>query len=507
MMHEPSTDHFLLTVVHLQRESETPLYRQLYNGLRQAILEGQLAPGARLPSSRDLADLLGVSRNTVLGAFDQLLAEGYLKTRVGSGTYVTERLPEAYVQAYRRRPERAGREGAADSRSKRSLSQRGRAFAAHFRGGAGAEIRPLFAINRPDLDAFPFDVWSRLAARCLKELPRSRFGYGRGEGGLRRLQEAIAGYLRAARAARCEPEQIFVVAGSQQALFLAAQVLLDRGDAAWLENPGYRGAWAALACADAQLLPAPVDGEGLNVEQAQRVGEARLAYVTPSHQFPLGYTMSLARRTQLLQWAEANDAWIIEDDYDSEFRYSGAPLGSLQGLDVNQRVIYVGTFSKVLFPGLRLGYLIVPPDLIGAFTVARGAMTLSPPVLAQAVLARFMEEGHFARHIRRTRTRYGRRCQALVTAIEESAAGALQSGPSEAGLHLTAWLPPGTDEQAVREAAAARDVTVTPLSAFCLEPLARPGLVLGFGSAPVDDIRGGVQRLAQAVDEARKRRE
>lgn len=498
IMDNSQPDAFLLSVAHLDRDADRPLYRQIYAGIRQGILKGRLAPGLRLPSSRDLADLLGVSRNTVLNAFDLLLAEGYLEAQVGAGTFVTERVPEEYLNAYRRRAPQPAAE------RQRTLSRRGRSFARHYRAGSPADTYRVFPHTFPDVDAFPFDVWSRLTAKCLRETPPPRFGYGSGQGSYRPLQEAIAGYLRAARAGHCEPEQIVIVAGSQQGLFLAGQVLLDRGDPAWIEDPGYMGARAALLCADADLLPVPVDQEGFDLKAAQRAGPARVAYVTPSHQFPLGHTMSLARRTRLLHWATSSDGWIIEDDYDSEFRYSGAPPASLQGLDVNQRVIYAGTFSKILFPRLRLGYLLVPQDLVQAFVVARGAMSLAPPFLAQAVLAEFIERGHFTRHIRRMRTRYAQRRDAFVEAIEEELGGVLELGPSDAGLHVTAWLPEGLDEMAVWRRAAENKVTVLPLSRLCLRPPKRPGLVLGYAAAPIEEIRSGVQRLAQGIEEATK---
>ncbi|HZD11108.1 MAG TPA: PLP-dependent aminotransferase family protein [Candidatus Binatia bacterium] len=497
-MNRSRADAFLLAVPHLDHSSEQPLYRQIYSGIREGILQGRLVPSLRLPSSRDLAELLGVSRNTVLNAFDLLLAEGYLDAQTGAGTFVTEKLPEEYLNALQRKaPEQA-------IPRRRTLSRRGASFAQNHAAGRPARLFPVFPHGIPDLAAFPFDVWSRLTAKRLRETPPYHFGYGQAPGGYEPLLQSIADYLGAARAVRCTPEQIVVVSGSQHGLFLAGQVLLDPGDRAWIEEPGYLGAHAALLYAGAEPVPVTVDAQGLDLAAAKRAVPARLAYVTPSHQLPLGYTMSLARRTRLLQWAANSDGWIVEDDYDSEFRYKGAPLPSLQGLDVNRRVIYVGTFSKTLFPGLRLGYLVVPEDLVEVFITARNAVSLAPPFLAQAVVNDFLEQGHFSRHIRRMRRRYARRRDVFVAAMQEELGDIVQLGPSDAGLHVTAWLPPELDDVLVWQRAQENEVTVLPLSWLCQQPPARKGLVLGFALAPEEDIRSGVQRLARAIEEATK---
>jgi len=485
---------FTLSFIHLDREARTPLYRQIYNAIREAILQRRLAPGVRLPSTRDMADLFEVSRNTVVNAFEQLMAEGYVEARVGSGTYVTDRLPEAFLQAYRSEPRVRPQD------EQRTLSQRGRSFARHYQPPSPPPDHSLFLHSRPDVDAFPFETWARLAAKRYRNLPRRLFGYGRDPAGYRPLREAIAGYLQTARALRCEPEQVVIVAGSQEGLYLAGQVLLDPGDRAWIEDPGYMGARSALLCADAELCPVPVDADGVDVDAgAEKAAGARVAYVTPSHQFPLGGTMSLARRSRLLQWAAASDAWILEDDYDSEFRYNGPPLASLQGLDVNRRVIYAGTFSKVLFPALRLGYLVVPEDLVEAFAVARSVVQLSVPIFNQAVLADFMDGGHFTTHVRRMRTHYQKRRDVFVESVERELGGCLELGPADAGLHVTGWLSRDVDDEAVARRAAASGVAVLPLSRLCLAQPRRPGLVMGFGAARPEAIPDGVRRLGQAI--------
>lgn len=485
-------DTFPLGLLSLEREGETPLYQQLYAGIRQAILERQLAPAARLPSSRDLAELLGVSRNTVVNAYEQLLAEGYLEARVGAGTYVSPRLPEAFLHT-RNRPALPAKVS-----GNRPLSELGRAFARN--APQGRKQYPVFPQGVPDTSHFPFADWARLVSRHYRRAPYRLVNYGQEPAGYRPLREAVAEHLRAARAVRCEPEQIVIVGGSQQALYLTGQIVLERGERVWFENPGYPGARNALRVTGATLVPVPVDEEGLDVRAGEaQAPAARLAYVTPSHQFPLGWTMSLPRRFRLLQWAEENDAWILEDDYDSEYRYGGPPLASLQGLDRGGRVIYAGTFSKVLFPGLRLGYVVAPPDLVDAFIVARSLVNLSAPGVPQAVLADFIEEGHFSRHIRRMRSRYKERRDALVAAVEAELGGLLELGPLDAGLHVSAWLPAGSDAEAIAGAALAREVMVTPLSRLALAPLEREGLVLGFAAATPREIREGVRRLARVI--------
>lgn len=362
-------------VISVDRSSAAPLHRQLYEGLREAILSGRLSAGALLPSTRELAAGLGVSRNTATSAYAQLLAEGYLEGRVGSGTYVARSLPDDLLRA---RSGPGGEPGGAGAEV--ALSRRGRLLAATPTTTArDAGPARAFRPGIPALDAFPFGLWRRLESRFWRRPPPGLLGYG-DPAGYGPLRAGISAYLRAARAVRCSPEQVIVVSGSQQALDLAARVLLDPGDAAWVEEPGYAGARAALLGAGARLVPVPVDEEGLDVAAGARLGpDARLVHVTPSHQYPLGATMSLARRLELLGWARRSGAWVLEDDYDSEYRYAGRPLEALQGLDAEGRVIYVGTFSKVLFPSLRLGYLVLPPDLVDAFAAARELTDRHPP--------------------------------------------------------------------------------------------------------------------------------
>jgi GntR family transcriptional regulator/MocR family aminotransferase len=480
----------------LDRDAGVPLHRQLYEGLREAILSGRLRPGARLPSTRTLAEDLGASRNTVLAAFGQLLAEGYVEGRVGAGTTVASTLPETLLRAHpeARRAERPGR--------RPRLSRRGALIGTRAAVVRGAPAARPFRPGLPGLEFFPLELWARLVARRWRRVPRQLLDYG-DPAGHAPLREAIAAYLREARAVRCEAEQVIVVTGAQQAVDLAARVLLDPGDMAWVEDPGYPGARGALVAAGIRLAPVPVDGEGLDVRRgARQAPGARLVYVTPSHQYPLGVTMSLHRRLALLQWASRSGAWILEDDYDSEYRYAGRPLAALQGLDTAGRVIYAGTFSKVLFPALRLGYLVVPAELVDAFVAARALADRHSPSVTQAALADFIEGGHFARHVRRTRALYAERQAALVRAVGRALRGLLEVTPAEAGMHLLGWLPAGVDDRAAARAALGHDVDAPPLSAFRVRPARRGergGLILGYAAYTPREIDDACVRLAAAL--------
>ncbi|MCB0197892.1 MAG: PLP-dependent aminotransferase family protein, partial [Anaerolineae bacterium] len=425
-----------LGIVALDPDAPVPLYQQLYERLRDAILAGQLAAGMRLPPTRFFANELGVSRNTVVSAFDQLTAEGYIESKVGAGSYVASNLPEDILELRGHTPEtqtphRWNRSGI--------LSKRGELVAASpVRREASLPVP--FQPGLPAVDEFPFKVWERLVAHHWRYLPMSNFGYGDAVG-YRPLREAIAAYLGAARGVRCDADQIIVVAGTQQAISLAAQILLDPGDKVWMEDPGYVDARMALLGVGVEPVPVPVDAEGLSLRAGQKAApDARLVYITPSYQYPLGIRMSLRRRLRLLEWANRHNAWILEDDYDSEYRYAGRPLAPLQGLDQAGRVIYIGTFSKVLLPSLRLGYMVAPHDLVDAFAAALTLAIRCLPIIPQAVLTDFFSEGHFARHVRRMRTLYAERQALLVEQVRQHLAGRLDISPGDAGLHLIAWL-------------------------------------------------------------------
>jgi GntR family transcriptional regulator/MocR family aminotransferase len=484
-----------LLTVPLDRATATPLFRQLYEGLRERILEGTLAPGMRVPASRRLAGELGVSRNTVLNAYEQLLAEGYLEGKEGSGTYVPRTLPDEMIQVRQNsEPPRS------KPRQRRALSRRGELLA---RVSSTAE-RPRdeprpFRPGIPALDAFPFETWMRLVARHQRRPPRDLLGYDH-PAGYAPLRRAIAAHLGPARAVHCDPEQVLVLTGSHQGLDLIARLLLDPGDRAWMEDPGYSSARAALQGAEVLPVPVPVDGDGLDVAAGNtRCPDARLVYVTPSHQYPLGVTMSLSRRLALLDWAGRANAWVVEDDYDSEFRYAGRPLAALSGLDREGRVFYLGTFSKSLFPALRLGYLVVPPDMVDAFVAARAVIDRQTATLPQAVVADFINEGHFVRHIRRMRTLYSERQETLLRAAGRELGGLLEVCPCETGLHLVGWLADGRKDRQASQAAERVGGEVPPLSSYCVQRRGREGLLLGYAGSDARQIRDAVRRLGSAL--------
>lgn len=475
-----------------------PLYRQLYEELRAAILTGRLKPGARLPPTRELARELDVSRNTVLSAYELLFAEGYLDGVVGSGTFVAQMLPEEMLQACASQPR-----AAAHNLRRRLLSKGGERLAATLPDvGERAFGAPIpFRSSIPDLASFPFDVWARLLAKYSRNPSPDLLGYTY-PAGYPRLRATIAAYLRSARGVRCETEQIIIVSGAQVALNVVTQMLLDPGETALVEDPGYFGARGIFERAGARLVPVPVDSEGVSMNAVRKKGDgARLLYVTPSYQFPLGVTMSLKRRLELLEWARAAEAWIIEDDYDGEYRYTGRPIPSLQGLDGAGRVIYIGTFSKVLFPSLRIGYLVAPRDLSEAFIKGRIIADLHSSTIAQAALADFIEEGHFARHLRRMRKLYAERQSCLITAAKAGLSGLLEIEEREAGMHLLGWLPDGVDDQAAAHAAWQHNLIALPLSTFSLKPIKHRALVLGYTAFNERKIRAGVRRLRTALSE------
>jgi GntR family transcriptional regulator/MocR family aminotransferase len=482
-------------LVRIDSRAREGLQQQIYSGIRRVILDGVVKPGARLPSSRSLARDLALSRTTTLLALEQLVAEGYLVARAGSGTFVATELPEDLLQP--RVPPRPA------TPRHPPLSRRGLALAKTPPAARRVAGPPLpFRIGVPALDLFPVRVWAQLENRRLRSVTATQLDYG-DVAGLRALREAISDHVRLARGTRCDMDQVLIVAGAQRGMDFVCGMLLDPGDRAWMEEPGYPGARRALLQADARIVPVRVDEDGLDVETgARRAGDARLAIVTPSHQFPLGVPMSLPRRLALLRWAGAARAWVLEDDYDSEFRYGARPIPCLHGLDTDGRVIYVGSFSKTLFPSLRLGFLIVPPDLVDTLLAARRAGEIHPPILEQAVLADFMEAGHFDRHLRRMRSAYRERLEALVAAADRYCAGALRVRPPHTGLHLVADLE-GADAARVFELARGRGVEVMPLSAYSSgRAKATNSLLLGFGAVRPEALFAGMQRLAAAIEAA-----
>ena len=472
------------------------MYRQLYEWFRRAIVSGQLRPGQRVPSTRILAAELNISRISVSNAYEQLRAEGYLETFVGAGTCVVRSIPTDALKPVFGKVRDASRR-VSKSKAPRLVSSR----VALMRLPAQTWSNKLvaFRVNLPALEHFPTGVWSKLVNRHARRPTRQSMAYGDAMGYMP-LREAIAEYLGAVRAVRCKPSQILVTTGSQQCLQLSAQVLLDANEPVWIEEPGYLGARQALMMAGAQLVPVPVDHDGLDVaEGIRRGGGARAVYITPSHQYPLGVTMTATRRMLLLNWAARSGAWIIEDDYDSEYRLGGRPIPSLQGLDTGERVIYVGTFSKVMFPALRLGYMVVPEDLVAAFSAARDATDQFSSTLYQAVMTDFIREGHFARHIRKMRMLYLERRTALVEGIQSQMGDKLEVIGAEAGMHLLALLPLGVSDAALAKKAAEMGISAMPLSACYLKPPVRGGLILGYGGTDARQIRDGIRKLRTLI--------
>lgn len=472
----------------IQLDPRRGLARQLYQALRERILDGRLRSGTRLPAGRELAEVLGVSRNTVGRALDQLYAEGYVHTRVGDGTYVA---PLAL------HPEPARR--MASSPAPSAALQRVQAQQLRV-PPAGAPR--AFRVGVPAFDLFPFETWARLQARFWRKPSPARLGYGDAAGDAQ-LRELVAAYLRNSRGLHCDPAQIVITCGAQQAISLCAQLLVDPGDRVAVENPGYRAAGHALAAAGAQLCGVAMDGDGLDVAALAQVQDCRLVYVTPSHQYPTGVTLSLARRLALLEWAERQDGWIIEDDYDGEYRYSGTPLAPLAALDRQGRVIYVGTFCKIAFPALRLGYLVLPPALAPTFAQRRALDMRNSEIGTQVVMAEFIAGGHFQRHIRRMRVAARSRRDALLSAWPANIPGCAPLPAVEAGLHLCVRVDTLQRETELVAAALAAGVEVSALSGYWLADSATPadqraGLVLGFAAVPEAQIAEAVQALRRA---------
>ena len=446
-----------------------PRHVRVHHGLRDAILDGRLAPGSRLPASRALAAQLGMRRNTIVAAYEQLLSEGLAEARTGAGTFVAVHVPSGPT-----RP-------------------------THLPPTALAPRRGVFALGCTGCDPVFEERMRRAVAHHLRTFDPVHFGYGDPRGG-QALRERIAEHLAVSRGVRCDPGCIVLVSGTQQGLRLCLGAILRPGDAAWMEDPGYPAARNALRAAGARIVPVPVDEAGLMVaEGVRRAPTARVAYVTPSHQFPTGVAMRMDRRIALLDWARTTDAWVLEDDYDSEFRYGGAPLTALAGIDAVQRVIYLGTFSKVLFPGLRMGYVVLPPPLLAGVLADRAAADRFPPSLLEGALADLIASGDLSAHIRRMRGRYRAARDVLADLLVAQSAGALDVEPPDQGLHLVAHLssaaPPGAAAR-IREAAG---VQAWLLSETRLEPGPSDGFVLGFSGHSITDLADGANRLARAA--------
>ncbi len=485
-----------LLSISIDREAAESLQIQIFEQVRGAILAGRLAPGTRLPASRTLASELKVSRNTILAAFERLYAEGYTEGQIGSGTRVSRVLPEDLLSA--RRQSTAMTTGQMTSGKLSKLT----AALSTRRAIDRSAHRRAFRPGLPDLDSFPFAIWSRLVGRFWRNPPKELVFSG-DLSGYRPLRDVVAAYLGAVRGLNCTGENVIITSGAQQALDLIARTVIDPGDKVWVENPGYSGLRNTLKAAGAELVHVPVDRQGVSVQTGIGLApDAVLAAVTPSHQYPLGVTMSLSRRLEVLDWAQDRGAWILEDDYDSDFRYSGRPLSALQGLDRKGRVIYVGTFSKILFPTLRLGYVVLPDFLIDPFLRVRSALDDHPAIALQPALAEFIEDGHFAAHLRRLRHLYGDRQKFLINAVATQGAGLLEVEPHEAGMHLVARFAesqPLSDRQ-VAERADRAGLVAPALSGYYADPTVdRRAVVLGYAGLTEAEIVQAMSTLVTAI--------
>ncbi len=489
-------------MIRLDPTAREPLYQQLYRQIRDELASGNFNGNfSRLPSSRELAAGLGISRPTVRLAFSKLHAEGYLRSRTGSGTFVAGALPETFLSV--RKPG-AGRQ----IRRQPNISERvrnipdkriGKQFDVPADGGPGVSLVP----GIPAVDEFPIAVWERLRAEVLakKGAHLLRYASSRGDADLRK---AIAAYLCDFRGARCHPDQIVVVAGMQQAMLISAMALVNPGDAAWIEDPGFHQARRGFGFAGATVVPRPVDREGIVITRSSKEPSPKIIFVTPSHQFPLGMTMSLERRAALLDFARERDAFIFEDDYNSEFRFTGPPLPCLQGLDNSGRVIYAGTMSKILYPSLRLGYLLVPEQLVDSMIKIRAVMDQHSSAIDQATLARFVAEGFFLSHIKRMRKLYSDRREFFIEQFNSLLGEHFTLQISEAGLHFVAWLRHEADFPVIVRFGLETGIRPVPLSFYCIEAEPKPAFVFGFAAWSAAQIRYGLTKLASALKAKRK---
>ncbi len=485
-------------MIRLDRTATEPLHEQLYRQIRDELKSGRFSDASsRLPSSRDLATDRGISRSTVRLALSKLHAEGYLRSKAGSGTFVANLLPETFLTADRPKAyqpiERPIR-----------ISDRVRAIPDARVGnqfdlgatGAGAGVSLVASI--PAVDEFPIAVWERLRAQALAKKGVNLLRYSSNRGDID-LRKAIAAYLCDFRAAHCHPDQIVIVAGMQQAMLISAMAVLNPGEVAWIEDPCYQQTRRVLSLAGVKIIPKPIDNQGIVIARSPKEPLPRMIYVTPSHQFPLGVTMTFQRRTALLDFARAHDAFIFEDDYDAEFRFTGPPLPALQGIDNASRVIYAGTVSKILCPGLRLGYIVAPEPLIDSFVKIRSAMDQHSSPIDQATLARFITEGFFLSHIKRMRKIYAERRDFFIKQFNELLGDRFTLQVPEAGLNIVAWLKREEDFPTIKRITL--DIAVRPstLSFFCIQAKLKPAFVFGFAAWTPTQIRESLVKLASAL--------
>jgi len=477
----------------LDPEDKQPLHRQLFHKLQRAILEGLIKPGTRLPSSRLLSNDLKVSRNTVLSAFDQLTSEGYITSRVGAGSYISDKIPEELLHQPKT-PTPSLNIPRDIPLSK--MAQKVEA-AAEQRINHGGEFSP----GTPELEQFPFEDWARLLGKHWRR-PKKNALVGNPIGGSTLLREALAEHLGQTRAVRCTPEQVIILSGSQQAIHLVIKAFAEVGDPIWMEEPGYPGTRNSILSAGATPIPVPVDEQGFSLAAAKKMApNARLACISPSHQYPLGQTMSLPRRLDILQWAREENRFILEDDYDSEYRYTGRPISSLQGLDTDNRVLYIGTMSKVMFSGLRIGYLVVPPDLVNVFLALRRDVDSHSPSVAEAALAEFISEGYLSAHIRRMRILYEKRQATLIGLLTEKTADFLSIEPQDSGMHLIAYLRSDINDKQVEQISRTNGMLLRALSGYYQRQSdTQNGLVIGFAGTNEKKMPQLVDRLVEILE-------
>ncbi len=475
-------------MIRLDRTAREPLHQQLYRQIRDELVSGNFSDNSsRLPSSRELAVRL---------AFSKLHAEGYLRSRTGSGTFVASALPETFLSARKPGTRAQIRRPPSISERVRSIPDKriGKQFDVGADGGAGVSLFP----GTPAVDEFPIDIWERLRAQVLakKGAHLLRHASNRGDADLRK---AIAVYLCDSRAARCHPDRIVIVAGMQQAMVMSAMALLNPGETAWIEDPGCYQARTAFAFAGATVVPRPIDQEGIVIARSPKALLPRIIFVTPSNQFPMGVTMSVERRTALLDFARASDAFILEYDYNKEFRFTGPPLPSLQGLDSSDRVIYAGTMGKILYPSLHLGYIVAPEQLVDSMAKIRSAMDQHSPEIDQATLARFITEGFFLSHVKRMRKLYSERRDFFIEQFNKLLGDRFILQIPEAGLHFVAWLRREADFAGVARVCAEIGIKPSSLSSFCIQAKLKPALVFGFAAWTPAQIRESLMKLAASL--------
>ena len=467
----------------------------LYSALRDAVLDGRLSSGTKLPSSRALAEMMSISRNSVLAAVERLLDEGYLVTKPSSGTYVADIIPDQliHIQQDLRQPSRSQPQRLNINPHIASL------LPAWRQQNISGQGKKIFHVGVGCVDLFPHQLWGKLLGRAWRQ-SRSQLGQQHDCRGYLPLRQAICGYVRSTRGLNCNEQQILIVNGTQQAIHLAAYALLQPQDQVCLDEPGYDAALSIFRSFGLQVHPAGSDDEGMKIpELISRYPESRLIYTAPSHQFPLGGTLSLSRRFALLEWAASRQKWIFEDDYNSEFRYGTHPIQALQGLDQQQRVIYSGTFSKMMFPEFRLGFMVVPEALIETFSFAKYHTDTRSSYLEQAALALFIQEGHYARHVRKVRKACHERQQALIAALQQFLPEVLAVQPTDSGIHLVCWLKGGWTEQRFIEKCAEADLAVQPLSRYCQSAHAKAAVLFGYAAHAPDEIRANIAKLAQRI--------